>query len=98
MKGDQQRCLQAGMDDYISKPIDPVKFFQVIDRNVGTAGRESSDKDLATASDPVTAGWTAFDLAEARALCGGDQQRLRLLNLHREEDELYLRYAVDRSR
>jgi two-component system, sensor histidine kinase and response regulator len=30
MKGDKERCLEAGMDDYISKPINPAKLMAVI--------------------------------------------------------------------
>ena len=30
MKGDRERCLQVGMDDYISKPIEPQELFNVI--------------------------------------------------------------------
>jgi CheY-like chemotaxis protein len=32
MPGDRQKCLDAGMDDYISKPLDPRKVFQVIEK------------------------------------------------------------------
>jgi signal transduction histidine kinase/DNA-binding response OmpR family regulator len=32
MKGDREKCMQAGMDDYIPKPINPVLMFQAIER------------------------------------------------------------------
>jgi two-component system sensor histidine kinase/response regulator len=32
MKGDQERCLAAGMDDYVSKPIQVEQLFAAIDR------------------------------------------------------------------
>jgi CheY-like chemotaxis protein len=34
MKGDRERCLEAGMDDYVSKPIKPEQLFSVIDEVV----------------------------------------------------------------
>jgi signal transduction histidine kinase/CheY-like chemotaxis protein/PAS domain-containing protein len=35
LKGDRERCLQAGMDDYISKPLILEELFRVIQRWVG---------------------------------------------------------------
>jgi CheY-like chemotaxis protein len=30
MKGDRERCIEAGMDDYISKPIRPQRLVEVM--------------------------------------------------------------------
>jgi CheY-like chemotaxis protein len=32
MAGDRERCLQAGMDDYLPKPIQIVTFYQALER------------------------------------------------------------------
>ncbi|KPA14117.1 multi-sensor hybrid histidine kinase [Candidatus Magnetomorum sp. HK-1] len=32
MSGDRDRCIQAGMDDYITKPIQPEQMFKVLSR------------------------------------------------------------------
>ncbi len=47
MEGDRQRCLQAGMDDYISKPIAPKALMEVLDKWLGKAGKgtEKGAKD-----------------------------------------------------
>ena len=38
MKGDRERCLAAGMDAYVSKPLRPQELFEVLERP-GPRGR-----------------------------------------------------------
>ena len=32
MQGDREKCLEAGMDAYVSKPIRPEELFEIIDQ------------------------------------------------------------------
>ena len=32
MKGDREKCLKAGMDDYISKPINREQVFSILEK------------------------------------------------------------------
>lgn len=50
MRGDERRCLAAGMDGYVSKPIDRPKFFAEIDRLLKDGRSASSDDGAAAVS------------------------------------------------
>ena len=43
MKGDEERCMAAGMDAYITKPVNPEKLAGVLSRWVA-----SSDSEIGT--------------------------------------------------
>jgi signal transduction histidine kinase/CheY-like chemotaxis protein len=46
LKGDEERCLSAGMDAYISKPIRTIELFAKIERLLGKSNEaEASDGD-----------------------------------------------------
>jgi two-component system sensor histidine kinase/response regulator len=66
MKGDRERCLAAGMDGYIAKPIQPQELFEAIAHVVSLGGS-------AGAAPAV------MDRAEALARVGGDTKLLREL-------------------
>jgi two-component system, sensor histidine kinase and response regulator len=49
-KEDRDRCLAAGMDDFLAKPIGPAELFAAIDRVL--AGRPASKAPLASSPEP----------------------------------------------
>jgi CheY-like chemotaxis protein len=52
MQGDRERCLEAGMDDYIAKPVQPKDLAEKIDRWVHGTGPGNN------MADPVAGGAT----------------------------------------
>jgi len=44
IKGDKEKCLESGMDDYITKPIDKKIFFEVIEKWI--SGNKSSQNSI----------------------------------------------------
>jgi CheY-like chemotaxis protein len=37
MKGDEARCLAAGMDAYLTKPVQPDALYELIERHLGVS-------------------------------------------------------------
>ncbi len=52
MQGDRERCLEAGMDDYIAKPVDVTKLCRVLERWLPEHCRR--DADAVAAPDGAT--------------------------------------------
>ncbi len=85
MKGDQERCLAAGMDDYVSKPIRPEELLRTIGNCVGMPaphkGRASPDgsadkNTLDQAALLERVGGDVDLLVEILSLCAGEFTRM----------------------
>jgi CheY-like chemotaxis protein len=75
MKGDRERCIEGGMDDYISKPIDSGKLLKLVDRIGTPAPPASPEVDAPAAADD------ACDLAAFIERVGGDEELAREMAL-----------------
>src|SRR2546430_10556727 len=53
MKGDRERCIAAGMDAYVSKPVDAEELFGVIESVVDGARATRSDDAGVSDASPV---------------------------------------------
>jgi hypothetical protein len=76
MEGDRERCLAAGMDDYVTKPVRSVAVDAVLLRWIGE--RESDEEPAPIAAAPLDSG-SPLDpdrLAMLRELDGGDGELL----------------------
>jgi PAS domain S-box-containing protein len=60
MKGDRERFLQAGMDEYISKPVSQERLREVV-RTFGSASGDVRTDRATAAAPPVDSAETTFD-------------------------------------
>ena len=75
MKGDRERCLDAGMDGYVSKPISPDGLFQVIRACLREGNRARACQTTpSTKCDPA-----GIELNQVLKRVGGDRQLLQKL-------------------
>ena len=73
MSGDRDRCLEAGMNGYLSKPIDRAKLFAVVE------GEDDAPvaAPAATPAPPPEAETPAIDVPELLQRLGGDADLAR---------------------
>ena len=55
MKGDRDRCLAAGMDEYLTKPLDPRRLCALVEQMAGSAHAGAHRGDLPTVPMEVLA-------------------------------------------
>jgi PAS domain S-box-containing protein len=77
MKGDRERCLAAGMDDYVPKPIQGRELRAAVERH--RPGGESTPLPQPEAAAADAAACAALHVREALGFVGGDVELLREL-------------------
>jgi two-component system, sensor histidine kinase and response regulator len=85
MKGDRERCLVAGMDEYLSKPIQREELLRILTWVADSSAHQIVPQGTPEQSEPPESS-PAIDLAAAMDRLGGDEELFaELVGLFRGE-------------
>ncbi len=77
LSGDRERCLEAGMNEYLAKPIDPRALRTLLERLLKSgSGSAVVEAPLAVVDDSKTDPTALFDFGALRNRLGGDDEFL----------------------
>jgi CheY-like chemotaxis protein/HPt (histidine-containing phosphotransfer) domain-containing protein len=83
MKGDRERCLEAGMDGYVTKPIRPQDLYDAIAKVVTNPVPDATNVDSASQHEatvgPRSLPAAAIDWNQALVHTGGDEALMRTI-------------------
>ena len=79
IKGDHERCLEGGMDGYVSKPIRPDTLFSELTRLVPNCARPETESAPRSTAAPATAGAQPAEPLDRTALLDRVEGDMELL-------------------
>jgi CheY-like chemotaxis protein len=100
MEGDQDRCLAVGMDDYLSKPVDPARFYEVLKKWLPSSVQKRHEKCAEMEDGPVIPEtFQGIELSRGLHRIGGNRRLfVKLLNdfyLHHHDCCERISQAID---
>jgi len=95
LEGDRERCVAAGMDDYIAKPVKPELLDETLRRWLDIGAGLSASEAARTQGDEPAA---VFNREELLDRIGGDEPFMEeLLDLYVEDTGRSIRLLMNRS-